>query len=84
MISPAFWRASAAHEDGHPNDALVADHREFGRRAVLQAVEQRHNARDREVHMVGFAARLEKHLPERHVEFFKQWRPLLINGARQR
>ena len=62
----AAWGALPAHEKRDPDQSLVAGDRDLGRGAVLEHVEERHDAVDRKVDEALRAARFVHRHAERH------------------
>ncbi len=51
---------SAAHEEGDTDDALVADHGDFGRRAILHDVKHGHDAGRGEIGVIATRPQIRK------------------------
>src|ERR1700691_466787 len=73
----------AAHEDGNAQYPLVANHRDFSRRAVLQKVKQRDDGPGGEVDVLQVSARLVKHFPDGHRNKFQMLRYAIEFGLRE-
>jgi hypothetical protein len=58
----AAQRLAAAHEGAHADHAFAAHHGHLGAGAVQQGRHQRHDGRDREVHVAQHGARLVQHV----------------------
>jgi len=66
-----------AHEESDTDDALVADHGDFGRCAILQRIEQRHDGGRGEIDVTQLVPGLVKNVVERHLDQFQMGRQVL-------
>jgi len=67
-------RSFTAHEQGDAQYSLVAYYRDFGGCAILHDIEQRHDARGREIDVPQTVSGFVKHFSERHGDQFQMRR----------
>ena len=80
----AAGRGVAAHEQRNAEDAFVAHDGDFGRRAVLHDVEQRHDGRGREIDVAQLRPRFVEDLAELHGNWLEMRDEPLVVALRQR
>ncbi len=73
----------AAHEQGDADDALVADHGDFGGRAILHDVQQGHDGGGREIDVAQPIPGLVQGLTERQRDQFQVGKQALAFGLGQ-
>ena len=74
----------SAHEQGNADDALIADHGNLCRGAVLHDIQQRDDGGRWKIDVAQRSARLVKHLAQRQVDGFQERQPALRLCIRQR
>ena len=73
----------SSHKQGNTDDAIVADHGNLGRSAVLHDIQQRDDGGRWKIHVGQRGARLVQHLTQRQVDGFQEGQPALRLCVRQ-